>query len=437
MFDFGKKAQRLADELAQQQQQTSQLTNTLAAINRSMAVIEFTPDGHILTANDNFIATVGYRLEEIIGKHHKIFCLPELVNSGEYQVFWQDLQGGDFLSGQYDRLTKDGRVIWLEASYNPVFDEQNNLVKIVKFATDVTEKVENSQVRTSLIEAISRSMAVIEFTPNGEVITANDNFLNATHFTLEQIKGKHHKIFCTDQLVNSPEYQQFWQSLNHGEFISGRFERKDSLGNELWLEATYNPVFDSKGKLTKIVKFATNITQRIALAQETKNAATAASKDADTVAQQGVEIVSEAIEIMTKLTQDIDQASASMVALNKQSDQINNIVSTISSIAEQTNLLALNAAIEAARAGEQGRGFAVVADEVRQLAARTSSSTTEIAEVVKENVALSSQASHSMEASNTRVNEGVKLIGDINQTIENINGQIGSIVEVIDRLKFK
>ena len=431
---FGAKAKNLENQLIQEKETSLVLSNTLNAIDRAMAVIEFSPEGRILTANENFLATVGYRLEDIKGKHHKIFCTKELVNSTEYQIFWQDLNSGDFLSGQFERVNQSGNTIWLEASYNPVFDKHNKLTKVVKFASNITNRIEQAQQQDGITRAISRSMAVIEFEVDGRIITANDNFLSTTGYNLEDIKGKYHRIFCDDSLVRSSEYDQMWRDLNSGEVLSGQFKRIDRQGNVLWLEATYNPIYDGKGNLLKIVKFASDITARVELAEDTREAAATTSQEADSSTQKGGEIVTNAIALMNQLTTDMSQASESIAALNKQSDQINNIVSTISGIAEQTNLLALNAAIEAARAGEQGRGFAVVADEVRQLAGRTSASTTEIADVVQENVTLSAHATQSMEQSGDRVAQGVSLIEELNETIANINAQVSSIVEVVDRL---
>ena len=223
-------------------------------------------------------------------------------------------------------------------------------------------------------------------------------------------------------------------NVKRGQFVSGQFKRVDSRGEVLWLEASYNPIFNIRGELSKVVKFATDVTARVNASTEAREVAYSTSLEADSSAQQGVQIVSETIALMTSLSSDISAASANLDALYKQSDQINNIVSTISSIAEQTNLLALNAAIEAARAGEQGRGFAVVADEVRSLAARTSSSTTEIAEVVKKNVDLSQLATNTMQSSIEQVTQGTQLVEQLSQSISEINSGINQIVNTMDRL---
>ena len=434
MFDFGNKKELIAKELENSKQQVNELSANLDAINRSMAVIEFTPDGKVITANDNFLSTMGYDLDEIKNKHHRMFCPEQYATSAEYKAFWQELNQGQFLTGQFERLAKGDIAIWLEASYNPVFDQQNNLVKIIKFAADITDKITNSQAQASMVNAINRSMAVIEFNLNGEVITANDNFLTTTQYHLTEIQGKHHQIFCDQELVNSSEYSAFWQDLNQGQYKSGQYKRLDKHGNIIWLEASYNPIFDANGKQVKVIKFATDITLKVERANEARDLASETSNQADQSAQKGMDIVKETVTLMTNLSKDITLASESLYALNTQGDKINNIVNTISGIADQTNLLALNAAIEAARAGEQGRGFAVVADEVRQLAARTSSSTTEIADVVKKNVELSNQATKSMEQSTIQIADGAALVENLNNTIADINAGVTAIGEAIERL---
>ncbi len=435
MFGIRNRAvQSDSGELTKLRTENQELNSTLAAINNSMAVIEFSPDGIIKKANSNFLKCVGYSEQEIVGKHHRVFCSSEFANSSEYRNFWQSLNRGEYVSGEFERVNKNGDSLWLEASYNPIYDNTGNVVKIVKFASDITTRADKSREQENMVNAISRSMAVIEFEMSGKIITANDNFLSATGYRLEQIQGQHHSMFCEPELRNSNEYKNFWATLNRGEFVSGQFKRIDSAGKVLWLEASYNPIFNIRGELSKVIKFATDVTSRINSSHEAREVAYSTSLQADQAAQTGSQVVNETIEIMTSLSNDITTASSNLDALYKQSDQINNIVSTISSIAEQTNLLALNAAIEAARAGEQGRGFAVVADEVRGLAARTSSSTTEIAEVVKKNVELSQLATNTMQASITQVSQGTELVEKLSSSISEINSGIDKIVQTMDNL---
>lgn len=404
------------------------------AIERSMAIIVFTPNGEIVRANNNFLQASGYSEQEVVGKHHSMFCTSEYANSNEYKALWQSLRRGELQSGEFERRNKSGNIIWLEASYNPIFDDAGQVVQVMKLASDITARAEQSNQQARLNDAISRSMAMIEFDMSGRIITANDNFLSAMGYRLEQIQGQYHKMFCDAELANSSEYKHMWATLNRGEFVSGQFKRIDASGNTIWLEASYNPIFNIRGELTKVVKFATDVTARVTASSEAREVAYSTSLNADKSAQDSAKIVNETIEIMTSLSSDITAASSNLDALNKQSDQINNIVSTISSIAEQTNLLALNAAIEAARAGEQGRGFAVVADEVRGLAARTSSSTTEIADVVKKNIELSQLATNTMQSSIEQVSQGTNLVEALSSSISEINSGIDEIVQTMDNL---
>ncbi|KZN64727.1 hypothetical protein N473_13120 [Pseudoalteromonas luteoviolacea CPMOR-1] len=434
MFSFGKERKALQQSLEHVTNEKKALEQTLASVGRSTAIIEFTPEGKIITANDNFLKVMEYELDELIGKHHRIFCDKQYTGSSDYQRLWQNLNQGEFFSGTIERFTRSGKQLWLEASYNPVFSIDGNLVKIIKFASDVTKREHTAVSQQNLIDALYRSMAVIEFDVSGNVLTANNNFLAATGYRLEEIQGQHHRLFCPEHIVQSHDYSALWNQLAAGHYFSGQVERKSKLGSELWLEASYNPVIDKNGKVIKVTKFASDITERIVATRQTQEDVGHASSLADKAAQNGSESVTGAIDLMHILSNDMNTALTKIEALNKQSDQIDNIVSTISAIAEQTNLLALNAAIEAARAGEQGRGFAVVADEVRQLAARTSSSTTEIADVVKTNLTHSAEASESMRQSAEQVASGVALIEDLNTTINEINQQVDSIVNTVARL---
>ena len=436
MIDFGgkKEIQRLSSALKQEKKYSTELKSKIGAINNSMAVIEFDTSGTILTANENFLSTTGYTLQEIQHKHHRIFCSDDYKNSKEYSEFWEELNKGRFLRGRFERVDKNGNALWLEAAYSPVFDDDGKLIKVIKCASNITEQVQKAQEQENIITAIHRSMAVIEFRASGEILTANSNFLDAAGYRLDEIQGKHHRIFCEESLAKSPEYLEFWQKLNRGEFVSGRFKRIDKQGNVLWLEASYNPIIDNQGNLTKVIKFASDITRGVVNAAEARKVAVHASHEADETVQKGVEIVQKVVDMMGKLEQEIQTASDTLLALNKQADQINNIVSTINNIAGQTNLLALNATIEAARAGEQGRGFAVVADEVRQLATKTNTSTSEIAGVIQRNVELTVEAGQSMESSREQVSNSIAFIQELNDTISQVNLGAKSVANAIEKL---
>lgn len=435
MFAMLSRKSNMLTELDEKTTQLHSYHSKLEAVNRSLAVIEFTPDGHVIEANENFLAAVGYQLDEIRGKHHRMFCETEHANSQEYKSFWRDLNAGEFVSGQFKRINKQGKTLWLEASYTPVLDKNGRLISIMKFASDITQRVNDSQLQNSVLEAVSRSMAVIEFDTGGHVLTANDNFLSTMGCQLQDIVGQHHRNFCEAEYAKSIDYKNFWGRLNKGEYFTGKFERRNARGEVVWLEASYNPVFDESGTLIKFVKFATDITSQVVSATETKEIAYTMSMQADNSVKEGVGVVDSTIDLMNQLAVTIRGASDDLQALNKQSDQINNIVNTISGIADQTNLLALNAAIEAARAGEQGRGFAVVADEVRQLAARTSESTSEIANVVQQNTELSTHAVKVMSASLTQVDSGVDLVDNVKDVIEQINQAVNSMVDTVNQLK--
>ena len=427
---------QLKQQLAACQQQLAEAQARREAVDRSMAVIEFQPDGTIVAANDNFLATMGYRLEEIRGQHHRLFCQPGYAASAEYQRFWQRLASGEFIRERFLRLNKAGQQVWLEASYNPVRDASGRVTRVLKMATDITAQVIGEQEQSSLINAINRSMATIEFNPQGEVLAANDNFLGVMGYRLEEIRGKHHRLFCERSESESAEYRQFWERLNRGEFFSGRFKRINRQGATVWLRATYNPVFDHQGRLYKVVKFATDVTAQIQQQEAESRAARLAydtSLHTDETAQQGAQVVQRTVEVMQSIAGELNRAADGISAVSQQSEMISSIVQTIRGIAEQTNLLALNAAIEAARAGEQGRGFAVVADEVRNLAARTSQATVEIVEVVRRNHELAQGAVSSMEASKDKAEQGVTLANEAGQVILEIQDGARQVVQAISQ----
>jgi methyl-accepting chemotaxis protein len=264
----------------------------VGALERSMAVIEFSPDGKVLRANENFLKTMGYREDQMAGLSHRNFCTPALAGSAEYREFWDRLRAGQFVSGTFQRVSGQGRNVWLEASYNPVLDEHGKVVKVVKYALDITARVASDADIRGRLAALDRAMAVIEFDLGGNILTANDNFLHTMNYSLAEIKGKHHRLFCEASLVNSSEYGDFWRRLNAGEFFTGQFKRVGKHGKVVWLEASYNPVYDAEGKLSKIVKFASDITERVEKFEEDSRGASRAyhiSSETERVAEQGAQ----------------------------------------------------------------------------------------------------------------------------------------------------
>ncbi|MBF0606925.1 MAG: PAS domain S-box protein [Candidatus Magnetobacterium sp. LHC-1] len=244
----------------------------ISAIDRSNAIIEFTVDGEIIDANDMFLQCMGYTIDEIRGKHHRIFVEPGFAVSPEYVEFWAKLKGGQYSAAEYMRLAKGGREVWLQATYNPVLGADGKTLKVIKLATDITDQKLTSANDSGKIAAIEKSMAVIEFTTNGTILRANDIFLESMGYDSHEIEGKHHRIFVSKEYADSQEYTQFWTALAQGKFNSGRFERFTKTGESIWLQATYSPIFDPKGRPVKVVKFAYDITANVRQGEDLERA---------------------------------------------------------------------------------------------------------------------------------------------------------------------
>lgn len=405
-------------------------------INAEMLTLTVDSNMMITCINKNFATLVGYEQSKLIGTPLGSISPSYVKELPCYKNFTRALSEGNAVSDDYRYITADQRMVWIHATWCPIKDEKGRVTHMSCYGFDVTAAIDKARENSEFIEALLRSTAVIEFDTTGKIITANANFLNAVGYSLAQLAGKHHSLFCEPSYTASAEYQQFWKTLNDGNFVANRFKRIDSSGREIWLEATYNPVHDTRGILYKIVKFATVVTDQVQREQEISSAASTAygiSQQTDISANRGADVVQKTVGTMNKIVDQISSASEGIEALGKQSYLISSMVQTIGGIAAQTNLLALNAAIEAARAGEQGRGFAVVADEVRQLAGRTSNATEEIVAVVQKNQLLVDEAVANMGNSRSQAEQGLMLAQQAGSVILEIQSGAREVLGAVER----
>ena len=402
------KVVKYTTDITKQKLTNADFEGQIDAIGKSQAVIHFHMDGTIIKANSNFCNVMGYSLDEIQGKHHSMFAEPAFARSQEYKDFWAKLNRGEFSTGQYKRLGKGGKEIWIEASYNPIMDMNGKSFKVVKYATDITKQKLSNADFEGQIDAIGKSQAVIHFNMDGTIITANSNFCNAMGYSLDEIQGKHHSMFAEPAFAASHKYKDFWAKLNRGEFQSAEYMRLGKGGREVWIMASYNPIMDMNGKPFKVVKYAVDITPQMQARIRADQLVTETNLNVNSVAAASEEMtasiseISKNMQLSKQAVHDIvtktDAANVASTQLQNSSKSMEGVVDLIRNIAGQVNLLALNATIEAARAGDAGKGFAVVAAEVKNLATQTTKATDEIAkeiqamQVVSQDVAASVNA---------------------------------------------
>jgi methyl-accepting chemotaxis protein len=375
---------KFATDITEKKIRSMEDAGKIAAIGRAQAVIEFDLDGSIISANDVFLQTIGYSLAEIKGKHHSMFMAPSERDSEAYRGFWADLNRGNFRSGEFKRLGKGGREIWILASYNPILDDTGKPFKVVKFASDVTAQKLKAADFAGQIEAIGKSQAVIEFNMDGMVLNANENFLAALGYSLAEISGQHHGMFVLPAERDGAAYREFWASLNRGEYQSGEYQRVGKGGKEVWIQASYNPIRDLNGKPFKVVKYAADTTRQvIARLQGEKvrglmEQVAAGAEELNASVREISEAMGKSRETASTAVDRVEVADQQAHRLSAAAESMRSIVELIGDITGQINLLALNATIESARAGEAGRGFAVVAAEVKNLANQAKQATDKI-----------------------------------------------------------
>ncbi|WP_447904774.1 methyl-accepting chemotaxis protein [Stenotrophomonas geniculata] len=404
----------------------AELEAQVAALHRVQAVIEFALDGTILQANDNFLHAVGYRLEDIQGKHHSMFVDPEQARSAEYRDFWARLGRGEYDAGQYRRFGKGQREIWIQASYNPVLDRQGRPYKVVKFATDITAQKLQAADSAGQLAAIGKSQAVIEFSMDGRILSANENFLEVTGYVLDEVRGQHHSLFVEPGHRSSDEYRRFWEKLGRGEYDAGQYRRLGKGGREVWIQASYNPILDLNGKPFKVVKYATDITAQVHENQAMQRAV-AQTREVVAAAKQG------------DLTRRVAMADK-QGPIADLCDGVNSLVEAMAAIIGQIKFAADTIAVGAT---EIAQGNSDLSQRTEQQAAsleETAVSMKGLAETVQRTATNARQASQLAGGAADVAARGGSVVHEVVETMAVINAssrRIVDIIGVIDGIAFQ
>lgn len=423
------------------QKENQQLTEELhilkgvrKSLDQDMLRLSLDISGKITSINKNFSAELNISEGNVVGKKLTDLVPVDARVTQHFHQMKSAVEHGRHWTGAIQIEDGNGKNAWIRAIIQPERDSSDRLLRFSIFSVNLTRTITDSREKDDMIKALNRSSAVIEFSLDGIILEANDNFLRTMGYKKEQLIGKHHRMFCEPELSNSPEYEEFWKKLARGEFISSRFKRIDSRGDTIWLEASYNPIHNEQGKFYKVAKFATDITSLVFQEQEVSKAAVLANEVSEETGKQttqGREVIGSTVARMQGLTEQMQQATLAIEALNDHSAKISELVNSISGIADQTNLLALNAAIEAARAGDQGRGFAVVADEVRQLAFRTNETTEQIVTMVSENLKRTGSAVELIAKCQDEATQALESSKDAGSVMDIIERDAKRVVEVI------
>ena len=419
------------------QQQRFSAQGRWQAIAEQAAVVEVDVQGVVREVNARFCDLLGYQRAELIGQPQTIFYPPEYVASPAFQANWRRLCGGEFVQGTAQRRCKNGTVVWVQGMFYPVRDARGRVERIVGLVYDVTATQEQTQRAHAILEAIERSMGVIEFDLQGHVLRANDNFLHTMGYTRQNLVGQHHRILCPPAFAQSSDYPRFWDDLRAGVYSKGKIERVDARGRTVWLEATYNPVLDPDGVVSHIVKFATDITARVQQAQAREqgvNTAFAVARETQQLSEEGTQTIVDATARIQSIAQLFEDTAARVQELGRKTESIAASVQGIRRVADQTNLLALNAAVEAARAGVAGRGFAVVAEEVRKLAGDSRTATNDIHQTIQAVLQEMRAMIDHIQGGVAPVEQGAQLSRQARDAIERIREDAHKVVDVVQEL---